>query len=144
MTLSQQHRTIVHQHLVPVFGEEVSEALMAELPTHDRDELVTKDHLEAELAKVRVEVAALGGELRTEMATLGGNLRTEMATLGGSLGKEMGSLRTEMGTLSGSLRTEMASLDGSLRDEMKRLHIQTIGTILTAVAVGTAVAAAFG
>lgn len=41
---------------VSLIGEEEADALLAEFPTRDGDELVTKDFLRAELAEFRAEV----------------------------------------------------------------------------------------
>lgn len=56
MALSQKHRSVLFEYLSPRVGEEVTEALMAELPARDGDELVTKDFLRAELAELRTEM----------------------------------------------------------------------------------------
>ena len=80
MALSQKHRSVLFDYLAPRVGEEVTEALMAEFPARDGDELVTKDFLRAELAEVRSEISGLRGEfagLRGEFA----DLRSDVASL---------------------------------------------------------------
>ena len=57
MALSTKHRLALYEHFRPQVGEEVTEALLAEFPARDGDELVTKDHLRAELAEVRQKTA---------------------------------------------------------------------------------------
>lgn len=66
MALSQKHRSALYAHFLPTVGEEVTEALLAEFPAHDGDDLVTKECLRAEMADFRVELA----ELRVEMHQL--------------------------------------------------------------------------
>jgi hypothetical protein len=63
--------------LAPRVGEDTAEALMAEFPANEGDQLVTKQFLRAELAELRGEMAELRADLQTEMAAL----RTDMATL---------------------------------------------------------------
>jgi len=97
MALSQKRRIALYELFLPQGGEDVTEAFLAEFPTNDGDELVTKTFLRAEL-----------GELRTELA---------------------------------ELRTEMAELGGGLRAEMHQLHNRTVGTLVGAMGVMTAVLA---
>ncbi len=115
MTLSQQHRSTIYQHLVPLFGADEAEAFMAEFPATENDELVTKQFLRAELAELRGEMAQLGGDLRTEMAHLGGELRSEMA-----------------------------ELRGDLYTEMQRLNNRTLVALVPALIAGMGLAAAIG
>jgi hypothetical protein len=77
VALSQKHRSVLFDYLAPRVGEEVTEALMAEFPARDGDELVTKDFLRAELAEVRSEFAGLRGEfadLRADVSSLRSDL----------------------------------------------------------------------
>jgi len=70
MTLTLKQRASIYKSLSPLLGEENAEAMLAELPGREGDELVTKDFLRAELNE------GLGG-LRAELA----DLRTEMHSL---------------------------------------------------------------
>ncbi len=70
MALDARHRTSIYQKLVPILGDDDTNALMTEYPSIEADELVTKQFLRAELAVTR-------GELRGEMA----DLRAGMASL---------------------------------------------------------------
>lgn len=74
MTLDARHRTSIYTKLVPLLGDEDTNALMTEFPSLDVDELVTKQFLRAELAELR-------GELRGEIAGLRTEMRTEMHDL---------------------------------------------------------------
>jgi hypothetical protein len=56
MALSQKHRSLLYDDFAGRVGEEAAEALMAEFPAHDGDELVTKDFLRAELATLRADI----------------------------------------------------------------------------------------
>ena len=49
MALSQKHRSTIYQRLEPILGEEEAEALLAQFPAHDLEELVTRDLLHAEM-----------------------------------------------------------------------------------------------
>jgi hypothetical protein len=59
MALSQKHRSVLFDHFSPLVGEDVAEALMAEFPGREGDELVTKDFLRAELNDVLVKVVTI-------------------------------------------------------------------------------------
>ncbi len=83
MALSQKHRIALYELFLPQVGEDVTEAFLAEFPTNDGDELVTKTFLRAELAELRTELAELGGGLRAEMHQL--HNRT-IGTLVGAMG----------------------------------------------------------
>jgi hypothetical protein len=67
MALSQKHRIVLYEHFAPQLGEDVTEALLAELPSHDGEELVTKDSLRAELAE---QIGAVGKDLGGEISSL--------------------------------------------------------------------------
>lgn len=56
MTLSTKHRSSIDRTMCDVIGEEEAEALLAEFPTREGEELVTKDFLRAELAEFRAEM----------------------------------------------------------------------------------------
>jgi len=125
VALSQKHRIALYEHFVPALGEDVTEAFLAELPSHDGDELVTKDFLRAELAEQI-------GSVRAELAEQIGSVRAELA-------EQIGSVRAELAEQIGSVRTDT----GSLRAEMQRLHNQTLTTIIGVAGVMTAVLAIF-
>lgn len=84
MALDAAHRSSIYQKLVPVLGDEDANALMSEFPSVEAAELVTKDHLRAELAAtradLRAELAATRADLRTEMAALETRLTTRLGT----------------------------------------------------------------
>jgi len=73
MALSQKHRSTIYQRLEPILGEEEAEALLAQFPDHNLDEVATKEFVRAEMSGLRVEMS----ELRVEIA----GLRTEMHQL---------------------------------------------------------------
>ena len=74
MTLTLKQRASIYEALSPVLGEENAEAMLAELPGREGDELVTKDFLRAELSR---EIGGLRSELGSEIS----GLRTEMHTM---------------------------------------------------------------
>lgn len=135
MTLNTSRRTSIFQKLVPILGEADADALMAEFPATEYDQLVTRDHLRAELALTRTEMQELRHELRTDMHTLeaslrgemqaiDANLRTDMQALEASLRGEINGLRTDMQTLEASLRAEMHAGDASVRSEIHDLRVE--------------------
>jgi hypothetical protein len=56
VTLSTKHRSSIYRTMCDVIGEEEAEALLAEFPTREGEELVTKEFLRAELAEFRAEM----------------------------------------------------------------------------------------
>jgi hypothetical protein len=85
MALSQKHRAALYEHFLPQVGEDVTEALLAEFPAGEGDELVTKTFLRAELAELRGEMAELRGGLRSEMAAM----RVEMHELAAATNRRL-------------------------------------------------------
>jgi hypothetical protein len=59
-----EHRSTIYQRLEPILGEEEAEALLAQFPAEELDQLATKEFVRAEVTEVRAEIA----ELRTEIA----------------------------------------------------------------------------
>jgi len=74
MTLTLKQRASIYESLSPILGEENAEAMLAELPGREGDELVTKDFLRAELneglSSLRAEVDEGLSSLRAEIADL--------------------------------------------------------------------------
>lgn len=68
MTLTQKHRSTIYEGLRPIVGEDAAEALMAEFPAAEHDELVTKESLRAELAELRTEMHRLANRTLVVMA----------------------------------------------------------------------------
>ena len=110
MALSQKHRAALYEHFLPQVGEAVTEALLAEFPAGEGDQLVTKTFLRAELAELR-------GGLRGEMADLGSGLRGEMA----------------------DLRVEMHELAAATNRRLTTVALGMTGVLLTAGGVMTSV-----
>ncbi len=70
MALDARHRVSIYQKLVPILGDDDTNALMTQYPSIEADELVTKQFLRAELAELRGELAGMRGELRAELGVL--------------------------------------------------------------------------
>jgi hypothetical protein len=70
MALSQKHRTAIDEHFLPRLGDDVTDALLAEFPTRDGDELVTKDVLRAELAELRSETHQGFSDMNRRLTTV--------------------------------------------------------------------------
>ena len=125
MALSQKHRSVLYDHFAPLVGDDAAEALMAQFPATEGDQLVTRDHLRAELAGVRTEIA----DLRADF----GGLRGEFADL-----------RAEFAELGGEVRSEMAAFRGDLADLRSDLVFRFTGTLLGALALATTIIIVFG
>ena len=57
MALSTRHRASIYRSLAPQLGDEEADAMVAEFPAREGDELVTRDVLRAELAEFRSDMA---------------------------------------------------------------------------------------
>ena len=53
MALDARHRSSIYGKLVPLLGDDDTNAVMSEFPSVEADELVTKDFLRAELAELQ-------------------------------------------------------------------------------------------
>jgi len=99
MALDARHRTSIYQKLLPILGDDDTNALMTEYPSIEGDELVTKQFLRAELAltrgDLRAELAELRDALRGEIA----DIRTGMAALETRLMVRMGAAMVAQTTL---------------------------------------------
>lgn len=81
MALSQKHRTALYEHFAPRLGEEVTEALLAEFPARDGDELVTKTFLRAELAELRADVQRLHNQSVTLLVAVASVMTAVLAVV---------------------------------------------------------------
>jgi len=122
MALSQKHRSVLYDHFAPLVGDDAAEALMAEFPATEGGQLVTRDHLRAQLAEIRTEIAGVESRLRADFADL----------------------RADFADLRGEVRTEMAAFRGDLADLRSDLVFRFTGTLLGALAIATTVIVAFG
>lgn len=77
MVLDARHHASIYNKLVPVLGDDDTNALMTNIPTAEGDELVTRLMLRAQTAEIRGEIA----EVRVEVAGLRGELKTDIAEL---------------------------------------------------------------
>ena len=98
MALSEKHRSRFYDHFVEHVGEEAAEAMLAQFPSRDADELVTKAHLDlrvveldlrfahvdAEFAKVRAEMTEMRAELTALISSQTDRLLTRMQVLMGA------------------------------------------------------------
>jgi hypothetical protein len=85
MALQEKHRTRLYAHLLDHIDEETAEAVLAQFPSRDLDEPVTKEFVALTSAELGKELAGLRTEVHQEI----GLLRTE-------LHQEVGLLRTEL------------------------------------------------
>ena len=136
MPLTNKHRSSIYRRLVPVLGDEETEALLSQFPARDDDEPISREFLRAEVADLRTELHTEMAGLRTELHDKVTDLRTELHT-------EMTGLRTELHDGLGAFRTEfhdgVSALDSKLE---KQMHEQTVRLGGALGAVGTAIVVA--
>lgn len=76
MAIDARTRMSLYQKLLPMLGDDDTNALMSTYPAFEAEEYVSKEFLRAELAELR-------SELRTEMGALENRMT---ARLGGAIG----------------------------------------------------------
>jgi hypothetical protein len=97
VTLNAQQRGSIYRKLLPILGDDDTDALMTQFPSIEADELVTKQFLRAELNEQI-------GSLRSEVHEQVGSLRSDVY-------EQIGSLRAELAQETGSLRAEMTAME---------------------------------
>ena len=71
MALTEKSRATLFQGLSRIIDEEAVEEMLTNLPTHDIDDIATKDFVRAEIAGVRTEMASMKAEIiRWNIATM--------------------------------------------------------------------------
>lgn len=69
MTIDAAHRASIYEKLRPILGDEDANVLMSQFPAIEADVLVTRDHLRAELAELRGEMASLEARLTVRLGS---------------------------------------------------------------------------
>jgi len=135
MALSERSRSVLYHGFMSVVDDEAAvQEMMAFFPARDLEEPVTRDHLHAELADLRIEMA----ELRTEFAEFRTDMRSEMDEFRNEVRTEMDAFRNEIRTEMDAFRTDMRSGMDAFRNEIRtemdafRTDIRTeLGTMRT-------------
>ncbi len=86
MALSEKYRSRFYEHFVEHVGEEAAEAMLAQFPSRDVDELATKDFVAAQIATVRAEMSEIRvelSELRVDVAHQTDRLMTRLQVAAG-------------------------------------------------------------
>lgn len=89
MTLRQRSRAAIYTGLKDLIEEEAVEDLLAEFPSTEGEEAISRDFLRAEMSDLRAEMSDLRSELRGEMSDLRSELRGEMSELRAELHHEL-------------------------------------------------------
>ena len=116
MAMLEKHRNALYNHFAPQLGEEVTQALMANFPSRDVEEPVTK----ADMALVRADLALVRADLDVAIA----DLRTEIADV-----------KTEVHKEFGAVRVEIADIKTELQHALNRQLVYLSGVIAVAVGV---------
>jgi len=56
VALLEKHRSVIYAHLVEHVGEEAAEAMLAQFPSRDLDEPVTKEFVALQIAELRSDM----------------------------------------------------------------------------------------
>jgi hypothetical protein len=67
VALLEKYRTVIYAHFVEQVGEEAAEAMLAQFPSRDLDEPVTKEFVALQIAELRSEMHQELGLLRSEI-----------------------------------------------------------------------------
>jgi predicted nucleic acid-binding Zn-ribbon protein len=140
VALLAKHRGTIHSKLSSVIGDEEAEALLAQFPSRDDEEPITKHHLDSELAKLRGELK----DLRTEVKEDIGNLRVEMKELRTEVKGEIAELRLEVSDLRGQMNQMESNLRGAMSTESRRLIMWVTTVVISCMAVAGAIGNAVG
>ena len=70
MALDARHRASIYQKLVPLLGDDDTNALMTQSPSIEADELVTKQFLRAELSSLETRLTLRLGTALAAQTTL--------------------------------------------------------------------------
>lgn len=70
MALDARHRASIYQKLVPLLGDDDTNALMTQYPSIEADELVTKQFLRAELSSLETRLTLRLGTALAAQTTL--------------------------------------------------------------------------
>ena len=105
MALSTSDRIAIHAGLVTIMDDAHADAFLAAHPAHDRDDLVTKGDLRAEMAELRAEQAERFAKVDVEFE----RLRADQAEKFATVDTRFAELRTE---LAGSIRTMTITVSG--------------------------------
>ena len=115
---------------------------MSEFPASEHDQLVTRDHLRAEIGLIRTELHDEVAGLRTEMHHEFGLVRTEMAGLRSELKGDISDLRGDVALLAARQDTFATKQDlQEIRVEMHGLVNRHLITMAGAIIAGMGLAA---
>jgi predicted nucleic acid-binding Zn-ribbon protein len=144
VALLAKHRGTIHQKLSPLIGDEEAEALLAQFPSRDDEEPITKHHLDSELAKLRSELRGEMKDLRTEVKEDIGKVRVEMKELRTEVKGEIADLRLEVSDLRGYMNQMESNLRGAMSTESRRLIMWVTSVVISCMAVAGAIGNAVG
>jgi len=136
MALSERSRSVLYHGFMSVVDDEAAvQEMMAFFPARDLEEPVTRDHLHAELADLRIEMA----ELRTEFAEFRTDMRSEMDVFRTDMRSEMDAfrneIRAEMDAFRTDIRTELGTMRTEFRSELHKVFGWNLAAFVSMAAV---------
>ncbi|MBL8777467.1 MAG: hypothetical protein JNK12_16110 [Acidimicrobiales bacterium] len=143
MALKAKSRSTLFDKLSPIVGdEEVVDDLLAQFPARDIDEPITRDHMRAEFATFRGEVAAEFAAVRGEVAAEFAAVRSEVATEFAAVRSEIGALRAHTDQQFERVRTDVARQIADAHRQTVTWLLAVAGIVVTVnlAALGAAVA----
>jgi hypothetical protein len=78
VALSEKHRNRFYEHFVEHVGEEAAEAMLAQFPSRDADELATKGFVLGQASLLRTEMAQMEMRLNAQFAAQTDRLMARM------------------------------------------------------------------
>lgn len=108
MALLEKHRSVIYAHLVEHVGEEAAEAMLAQFPSRDLDEPVTKEFVALQIAELR---AGMHQEFSVVRAELHQKLNSQDDKID-ALRADMVSMRGEMHQLTERLMNRVQLMAG--------------------------------
>ncbi len=133
MALTERSRSVLyHGFMSVVEDEQAVQEMMAFFPARDVEEPVTRDHLHAELAGLRIEMADFRNEIRGEMAEFRTEIRGEMDAFRNEIRSAMDRFRQEIRS---EIHEEIGVLRTELRTEIHRVFGWNAALLVSLAAV---------
>ncbi|CAN5700397.1 hypothetical protein BH24ACT4_BH24ACT4_24990 [soil metagenome] len=159
MALTERNRAAVHQGLSRIIDEEAVAELLSNIPARDIDEPSTREHLQTEVALVRVDIAHVDAKLTSQVSGLDTRLTAQIAELDTRLTRQIAELDTRLtgaiseldtrltgriSELDTRLTGQLATLDGRITQEAHRNLTWTVGSMVALLALLFTLLMAFG
>jgi hypothetical protein len=113
MPLSERSRSVLYRGLSDAIGDEGAvEEMLSHFPARDVEEVVTKEHLRAEMTVLRGEMIVFRAEVQAEFAAVRSEMAGEFSAVRSEMAEGFATVRSEQ-------KADIADLRVELRDAMR-------------------------